>query len=470
MCGSERSVQLQYHRLEKNLTKGSPLRLIVLFSIPLLLGNFIQQLYNVVDMFIVGRTLGASALAAVGCTGSILFLIIGFAFSATAGFGIVTSQFYGANDLDGVRKSFCTSLVCSMITGVFLTAVCVTFIDDLLLVMQTPDEIYADTRRYLIIIFYGMLPLLFSNVLSNTILALGDSKTPLFFLIIACGLNVTLDYVFILWFGWGVAGAAAATVIAQLTSGILCVFYIIYKQPLLILRRRDWHLRWKDLSRSMKVGLPMGFQSSIIALGCVIVQTYLNKLGPVPVAAYSISNKIDMFACMPLMSFGIAMATYVGQNYGAGKFDRIRDGVRQCCRLSLAFSIAAAGINILFCKQFVRAFLGGGEPVVEELSQVYMSMNATQYWILSLLFIYRYSLQGLGKSFVPTVAGVMELVMRFLAAILLVEPLGFCGVSMANPLAWIGSALPLWIAYTWFIRHAPAPGSFMDGRMAPREV
>ena len=441
--------------LDKNLTQGNPIRLIILFAIPLLLGNFFQQIYNIADMFIVGRTLGANAMGAVGSTGSILFFLIGFIFGAEAGFGIVTAQYYGAKNEKGVRRSFASGAICSAFIGILLMVFGILFVDPILHLLETPEELYANARIYLLIIFWGILPLVFYNLMANMILALGDSRTPLIFLIITCVLNIVLDYIFILFCGWGVGGAAGATVLAQVISGICCLIYVWKKQPLLILKKEDWKVGWADLMHSMRIGLPMGFQASVIAIGCIVVQVYINKLGPASVAAFSAAEKVNLLALMPLMSFGIAMATYVGQNYGAGKYDRIRQGVRQCSILSLSVAIGMAWLNISFGVYFVELFVGEEDPLlpqISELAQMYMGLNAPLYWVLGLLFVYRYTLQGLGKSFVPTFAGVMELVMRIGASVLFAAPLGFGGICLASPLAWIGAAVPLGVAYFYVIR------------------
>lgn len=442
-----RSARNPIDSLEKNLTEGNPIRLIVLFAIPLLLGNFFQQTYNAVDLFIVGRTLGPHALAAVGCTGSVLFFVIGFIHASAAGFAIVTAQRYGAQDEAGIRKSFCTTLVCGAMMGGLLTLFGVLYTEEILTLLRTPPEIFQDAYRYLVVILAGLYVSVLFNVLSSTILALGNSKTPLFFLAIACTLNIFMDYLFIVHFKWGVAGAAYATVLAQLLSGLFCLVYVYRNLKFLLPRREDWRLSLQELWGSLRIGLPMGFQANIIALGCIIVQMRLNELGPLAVAAFSTANKVDLLAIMPMMSFGIAMATYVGQNYGAGKIQRIRQGVRQCSVLSLGVSVVVAGVNISFGHHMVGLFVGSAQPEILELARMYLAINASMYWVLSLLFVYRYTLQGLGRSFVPTVAGIMELVMRVLAAVFLAVPLGFGGVALASPLAWIGAAVPLMGAY-----------------------
>lgn len=442
--------------MTKKLTQGSPAKLIFLFTIPLLVGNLFQQLYSMADTLIVGRTIGVNALAAVGCTGSLSFLIIGFAQGMTSGLSIITAQRFGGGDNHGVRKSFAASIVISLMVTVALTAISVPLARPMLELMHTPPEIIEDAYRYIVLIFWGIFASMLFNLLSNIIRALGDSRTPLLFLVVACLLNIGLDFLLILKFQMGVAGAAVATIIAQIVSALLCLVYIMKKLPALRLRREDWKLTGLDFATHAKVGLPMGFQSSIIAIGAVILQFALNNLGASAVAAYTAAQKIDMVATMPMMSFGITMATYAAQNYGAGNIRRIRQGVRQCCIMSVSFSIAIAMVNIFAGKWLTSLFVGAAETEVIAMSHDYLMVNGVPYFILAFLFIFRYTLQGLGKSFVPTLAGIMELLMRTFAAVILSKSLGFIGACMSNPLAWVGACIPLILSYILVIRRLEA--------------
>lgn len=433
--------------MTKDLTKGNPIKLILLFALPLLVGNIFQQLYSMADTLIVGRTIGAQALAAVGCTGSLSFLILGFAMGFTGGLSIVTSQRFGAGDEDGVRRSVATGIIsCGGLT-LLLTAVSVPMTRPILQAIQTPPELIDDAQRYIIIIFWGIFALMLFNFLSNIIRALGDSRTPLVFLAITCLLNIVLDFAFILYFNMGVMGAAVATVVSQLISGLLCVWYIVKKLPILHLHKDSWKIDWRELWAHLRIGLPMGFQFSIIAVGSVAVQYALNKLGWTAVAAFTAAQKIDAIATMPLMSFGSTMATYTAQNYGAREFDRIRKGVKQCSLLSVGLSIVMAIVIIAAGRWFTAAFVGAGETEVISLAQIYLVTNGVPYFILALLFVYRNTLQGVGNSFIPMVAGVMELIMRVAAALILAEFMGYTGVCLSNPLAWLGACIPLSIAY-----------------------
>lgn len=438
--------------MTKDLTKGNPTKLILLFTLPLLLGNLFQQFYSMADTVIVGRTIGVNALAAVGATGSIMFLILGFAQGLTSGFSIVTAQRFGAEDFEGVRRSVTTSMMLSAVITVILTALSMSLAMSVLKIMNTPSEIIEDSYRYIIVIYGGIGACVLFNLLSNIIRALGDSKTPLVFLIIACILNIALDFIFILSFSMGVAGAAWATIIAQLLSGILCILYMIKKLPILRFHKDDWKPDRHWIVRHLKVGLPMAFQMSIIAIGTMILQAALNALGATAVAAFTAAQKIDTVATQPLMSFGVTMSTYAAQNYGAGNISRIRQGVRQCSILSVVVSLLSGAGIILASTTFVKLFVGGDQPEVIRLAKIYLIFNCSMYFMLSLLFIYRYTLQGLGKSLIPTVAGIMELIMRTIAAVFLAQSIGFAGVSMASPIAWIGALIPLAFAYFYTIK------------------
>ena len=440
--------------MAKDMTVGSPAKQILSFSIPLLIGNLFQQFYNMADAFIVGRTLGSNALAAVGCTGGLMFLILGFATGATAGMSIGTAQRFGAQDEEGVKHSFAVSALISMILTIVLTLIGVFGTRAMLTLLRTPAEIFDDAYRYFIVIVAGTISCMLFNLMSNIMRAVGDSISPLIFLIIACVLNILLDYVFILGIGMGTEGAGYATVLAQFLSGLLCIAYVKWKVPVLCISKRHFKCTAADWKQHLKLGLPMGFQSSIIALGTIVVQFALNALGTTEIAAYTAAMKLDNLGVLPLMSFGIAMATYVGQNHGANKPHRIRQGIFQCCIISVIFAIGIGIIDVCFGDALSALFLQGDDKAIA-LSHEFLIINGVCYPLLGLLFVFRYSLQGLGYSFVPTVAGIAELVMRSIAAIALTSVIGYAGTCIANPLAWIGSLTPLTLAIVPVLRKMP---------------
>ena len=442
--------------MAKDMTSGKPIKLIWNFTIPLLIGNLFQQLYNMADTFIVGRTIGVHALASVGSTGSIIFLILGFANGLTAGLAIPLAQRYGAKNYSGVKRSFYVSILISAMVAILLTILSMLFCRQILEIMQTPVEIIDGAYDYLMVIFAGIFSSMAFNLLSNIFRSIGDAKTPLYFLVIACIMNIILDVVFIAGFGMGVEGAGYATVLSQIFSALACILYIWKKIPILRLNSKDFVAESSDVREHVRISFPMAFQSSIIAIGAIIIQITLNQLGATAVAAYTAAQKIDQVAILPMMSFGVTMATFVAQNYGAKKYDRIWRGVRDCIKLSLTFAISVGIILNVFSPIFIRAFVGVGHEEVVELGAIYFITNGTMYSLLSLLFIYRYTLQGVGKTFTPTVAGIMELCMRAFAAVVLSNLYGYTGATMANPLAWLGSLIPLMIAYYLFKNKFPA--------------
>lgn len=438
--------------MAKSMTSGKPAKLILLFALPLIVGNVFQQFYSMADTIIVGRTIGVNALAAVGCTGSISFFVLGFVMGFTSGLAIITAQRFGAQDEEGIKTSFATSLLLGAAVSVLLTVAAVFLTRPFLEMLQTPPEIIDDAAAYITIIFWGIPASLLFNLASNMMRALGDSRTPLLFLIFTCCVNIALDFVFILVFHMGVAGAGVATILSQLLSGVLCMIYIMKKVPLLWVKKEHFHAGKQEIVRHLNIACPMAFQMSIIAIGALILQFALNGLGAVSVAAYTAAQKIDTIATMPINSLGAAMSTYSAQNYGANKVERIRKGVFQCILMSVSFSIIMGLVNIFAGSKLAAIFVGSGEKEVLSLARTYLSINGTFYFILALLFIYRFTLQGLGKGLVPTIAGVMELVMRTASALLLVKSFGFAGACMANPLAWLGALIPLAVAY-YMIMH-----------------
>lgn len=441
--------------MAKDMTEGSPARLILFFTLPLIAGNIMQQLYAFIDTLLVGRFLGLEALAAVGCTGSLMFLLLGFVIGLTSGLAIYTGQRYGAKDATGIRESAAACIALSFVIAVFLSIVGFFACRPLLELMHTPEELLDNATGFFSIICGGAIFATSALMAANILRSLGDSKMPTFILGCGIAINIALELLFLLVFGWGVPGAALATVVSWAIATGVFLLYIARRVPELHVRREDWRLSWSFLRAHLAIGLPMGFQATIIAFGAVILQVALNGLGPVAVAAYAAAQKVDTIAMMPMMSFGAAMAAYTAQNYGAGKFSRIRTGVRACCRMSVGFSLLAGALVIAAGPYFMTLFVGPEEVEAIRLGQTYFLVNGLTYWILSMLFIFRYTLQGLGQSIVPTVAGVMELVMRATAGLFLVEATGFLGACLGNPMAWLGSCVPLAIAYFITIRRLP---------------
>jgi putative MATE family efflux protein len=437
--------------MTKNLTVGNPALLIISFAIPLFIGNLFQQFYSMADTLIVGRTIGVNALAAVGCTGSISFFILGFVGGFTQGASILTSQRFGAGDEAGVRRSFAVSIFLSAVMTVVLTAVSVITARKFLIFMRTPAEILDGAYSYIIVIYCGIIASVLFNLFSNMMRAVGDSKTPLVILVIACVINIILDFVFILIFHTGVEGAAYATVIAQVISGLCCIPVIKKKLAVLSIRREDWRFSRLEVWQHLKVAFPMGFQLSIIAIGIVAVQFALNGLGTLVVAAATAGGKIEQLGTMPMSSFGAAMTTYVAQNYGARKVDRIQKGIFQCLGFSAVFSVIIAAVFFLAGRQLTAIFIGR-DPAVLSFAHTYLKIEGSCLILLSTLFVLRQSLLGLSDGVTPTVAGIMELVMRVFGAVMLSRYFGFVGVCWSGPLAWFGAVVPMVIAIRFHIK------------------
>jgi putative MATE family efflux protein len=432
--------------MEKDLTYGEPIKKILWFMVPIFIGNLFQQFYNFADTMIVGRLLGVNELAAVGATGSLMFVVLGFTQGCGAGFSIILSQHFGSKNEKKVKESFAVSIVLSLVIAVVVTVISFLSIRPLLTFMQTPPEIMELSYQYLSVIYLGGIGAFGFNLLSNVLRALGDSRTPLYFLIVSCLLNVFLDWFLVQIIPLGVRGAAIATIIAQSVAAIGCGLFIAYKFPLLQVKREDFKLEKQEIRRQLALGIPMGFQYSIIGLGQVALQYSLNMLGTAAVAAFTAAGKIEYFSSMPVQALGTALATFAGQNLGAKKFERIRYAFKKLLLISLLISVVMGGINWLFSAELIGLFVNHGEQAVIDLGVQVLQVNALSYWLLAILFICRFTLQGLGQSIVPTISGVMELVSRFIAAFLLSKQFGFFGLTLANPLAWLLAAIPLSIA------------------------
>ncbi|ATO46822.1 hypothetical protein C5L30_000748 [Companilactobacillus farciminis] len=430
-----------------DLTRGRPMKVIFLYTIPLLLGNFFQQFYSFIDTLIVGKTISVNALASVGATGGLTGLIIGFAQGMTSGLTILTAQKHGAHDEQGVRQSFASGIIISFWITIIFTLLALALAYPLLVVMQTPKVLIRDSFIFLEIIFAGIFSFVGFDFLGNTMRALGDSRVPLFFLIISTVLNILLELVFILYLHMGVAGAGLATVVAQTITFIILYFYIRHHIPYLILTRKDFKIDKAEIKELLHISLPMGFQSSIIAIGSIILQVMLNTLGANAVAAYTVAGRVEQIATLPAFSFGLALVNYTAQNLGAKKFQRILRGVRDGIIISVSSSLVIGGLLIVFGRAISHLFMNGAQDAVLNLVQIYYYFNGSTYFILSILFIVRYTLQGLGNQKAPTIAGIAELLMRVFAGVVLVHFFGFYGAAMANPLAWSGSVLVL--VSTW---------------------
>lgn len=421
----------------KDMTSGSTMKLILGFAVPLLMGMLFQQVYSLVDTIIVGRFLGVSALAAVGATGSINFLIVGFCQGICNGFALPVAQRFGAKDYDGLRKYVGNSAVLTIIFGGAITLITVIACRPILELMQTPADIIDLSYHYIVVIFAGIPAIMLYNILSAYLRSLGDSITPVIFLVLSAGLNIGLDLLFIVTFHWGVFGAAFATVLSQAVSGILCLILIIKKFDLLHLKREDWKLDWGYSRYLLIMGLPMGLQYSITAIGSVILQASVNTLGSTAVASMTAGSRISMFVVCPFDALGSTMATFGGQNVGAGRLDRLGRGLRSAVILGAIYSALILVVLIFFGRNLILLFVSAKEAAVIAQAKQFLVTNAAFYLMLALVNIVRFLIQGMGFSGFAVFAGVFEMVARTLVGLVFVPIFGFTAACSANPLAWI---------------------------------
>ena len=433
--------------MTNDMTKGSPLKIFIFFSIPLLIGNIFQQLYSMVDTIIVGRFVGVNALAAVGSTGSMFFLVNGMILGLTSGFAVLVSQKFGAKDEDGIKKAVSSNITLTIISTIIITAIALLSKNAILKLMNTPNNIFADANTYITIIYVGIFTQTAYNMSAGILRALGDSKTPLYFLILASILNIVLDLVFIINFKMGVAGAAYATNISQGISAILCLIYSYKKFKILRLKKEDFKVEKSYYTKHLKIGIPMGIQFSVTAVGIIIVQSAINTFGSIVIASYTTSSKVLQLVMQPLVSFGVTIATYAGQNLGAKRFDRIKYGMKIMNRISIVTSIIAGIVLFLFGKYFVMLFIENPSDEIINYARLVLNYSAVFMIFLGAIFIYRNVLQGMGESFVPMMAGVYELVARSIVAFTLPKLIGFTGICLSDPVAWIAAAVPLMITY-----------------------
>ncbi len=433
--------------MTNDMTTGNPVKLILLFSIPLLIGNIFQQFYSMADTIIVGRFLGVEALAAVGATGSLTFLVLGFVMGLSSGFSVSIAQRFGANDEEGVRHAVGNAVILSVLFTIVITTLSVLFVKPLLTMMNTPSNIFQNSYNYIIIIFLGIAAMFFYNTMSSILRALGDSKTPLYFLIVASILNIVLDLVFIINFKMGVSGAALATVMSQGISGLLCFIYTSKNFPILKLSKKHFKFDKEICKKHLSIAIPMSLQFSITAIGTIVLQGAVNSFGSTAVAANTASIKVEQLMMQPSVTFGVAMATYVGQNLGAGNIERIKEGVRKCTIINIIIGLVGGVLIILLGEQIVKIFLSDANTEVLGYAKQYFIAESFFFIPLSLIFIYRNALQGMGYTFVPMMAGLYELLARCAAAFLLTGILGYGAICVAGPIAWVSACVPLALEY-----------------------
>lgn len=436
----------------KEMTAGPALPLILKFTLPLLLGNLLQQTYSLVDAAIVGKFLGINALASVGASTSVVFLILGFCNGCCGGFGIPVAQKFGARDYSTMRSYVSVSLKLAAVMSVVIALVTSIFCADILSVMRTPENIFDGAYTYLLVTFIGVPCTFFYNLLSSIIRALGDSKTPFWFLLFAAVLNIILDLLFILIFGWGVAGAAIATVFSQGLSAVLCYIYMYRKFEILRSSPKERRFQAKLAKTLLYIGVPMGLQFSITAIGSIMLQSANNALGTASVAAFTSAMRIKMFFICTFESLGIAMATYSGQNYGAGKPERVWLGIKASGLMMLIYAVFTFAVLMLGAKYFALIFVDPSEVEILDKTELFLHVASMFFPSLGLLCILRYTIQGVGYTNLAMFSGVAEMIARILVSIYAVPAFGFIAVCYGDPMAWIAADLFLVPAFIYVYR------------------
>ncbi len=423
--------------MTKDMTEGNPLLLILKFTLPLLAGNLLQQGYNVADAAIVGRFLGTNALAGVGASSSVQFLILGFCIGTCTGFCVPVAQRFGAGDYSTMRRFVFNSFIITAVIAVVLTALCAIFCTQIVELLATPDDIFDDAYIYLLVILLGIPFTLLYNLTSSIMRAVGDSRTPFLFLAFACFANIFLDIFCITTLHWGVAGAAIATITSQLMSGVLCLVYMMKKYPVLHMEKEECHVQGDLVKNLIVMGFPMGLQFSITAIGSMVMQAATNNLGSVYVSANTAASRLKNFTMCPFDAIAAAVSTFCGQNYGAKKMDRIRQGLRQGVLAGIIYGIVIGIVVIVFGRQMSMIFVDGSETAVLDASRDMLFYSGFFYWILGILIIVRLCVQGLGYSGRAVLSGVVEMIARTVVSILCVPVWGFLAICFTDQAAWV---------------------------------
>lgn len=436
----------------KDLTQGNPMKLILGFAVPMLLGLLFQQFYSMVDAIVVGKWIGVGALASVGATSSINFMINGFCTGICTGFAIPVAQRFGAGDMKSMRKFVANIVWTAAVIGSILTVVVCLLCRNILVWMRTPADIIDGSYSYIFWIFLGIPVTILYNLVAGIIRALGDSTTPVVFLILAALLNIVLDIVSVVMIGTGVEGPAIATVISQAVSGVLCLIYMKKKFAILHMEEGEWSPDFRYIGTLLSSGVPMGLQYSITAIGSVILQASVNELGSAAVASVTAGGKVNLFFTCPFDALGGTMATWAGQNVGAGKPERVHKGLMNALLLGAVYSVLACAFLSFFGKNVALLFLDSGEAEILTNAQTFLRVNSAAYLLLLCVNVFRFCIQGMGYSLFAILAGVFEMVARSVMGFGFVPKFGFFAVCFANPLAWLMADLFLIPAYALCLR------------------
>lgn len=430
-----------------SMVKGNPIKLIILFALPILLGQLFQQVYILSDLYILGRFLGVHALAVAGAMTPIFVMAIMLSAGFTNGLCVITAQRFGANDIKQVRRSFCCGLILTAIFCCILVVSVQSHLDVILAQMNVPTDIYDDSKMFLKILIYSLIATLFYNFFAGIMRSLGDSKTPLYFLIFASVLNIIINVTMIIHFQWNVTGVAIGTGIAQTISVLFCVVYIFYKYPILKLKSRDWKMDFSFVAEHLKMAIPMSVQFSIIGLSVIVVQSICNTFGTETIAAFTSASRIEQIATTPLFSLGMAMSTYTAQNYGSRYIRRIRQGVLQCFLIMCILSLCLAGLAYYWSDVLAGIFLTNPSQEVLNQTITYIQTTSYFYFFLGMIFLFRQVLQGIGYPILPLISSIVELFMRAFAALYLATLYGYIGICFAGPIAWLGGSIVVMIGY-----------------------
>lgn len=425
----------------KDLTIGSPAKLIFYFALPIFLGSLFQQFYNLVDTTIVGHTLGSDALAAIGATAPIYGLIVGMAVGINNGFSIIVARYFGAKDITKMKNSIAMILILNFIISILFTFAGVITIKSLLEYLNTPQDIMESSYGYIVTIFYGMIITITYNMEAGILRAIGDSKTPLKYLVYSSIINIVLDIVFIVNFNLGLKGAAFATLISQFVSVVLCFNHIIKRCPELKLCKENFKLDFNLLKDLFITGLSMGFMLSIVSIGSVALQSSINNFGKDIITAHMAARKISEITMMPLGTLTTASATFVSQNYGANKLDRIKDGIKKTFLMGAVWSSFVVIVCYLFGGYIIKALTGNNQAIIIDTAVKYLKINTPFYYILAVLLVLRTSLQSIGRNFTPLISSSIELIGKFVVVGYLAPALGYFGVCICEPIIWILCAI-----------------------------
>lgn len=435
-----------------NMTEGSPLKHILLFSLPMLVGNIFQQLYNLADSVIVGRLVGSNALAAIGATSSVTFLFIALCNGIGSGGGIITSQHFGSGNEANIKKSMINTAYIMLVFPLAVGLMAFVLAGPILKLLETPEKIMADSLSYIRIMCIGIIFVSLYNYASSMMRALGDSKTPLYFLVFSCVLNVGLDFFFVYTLNTGVTGAAIATIISQLVSGITCLAYALKTNPYFKFQKEDFRFD-KDMALSIiKLGVPLSLQFSLIAISCMALQRVVNTFGEVAIAAFTATSRIEQLIHQPYQTLGSSLSTYTGQNYGANKKDRVLAGYKKSLVVMVIFTLLMLPV-MQFCGEWIMSIFVKERDVIEMGAKA-LKITCLFYIFLGMIYVVRGVLNGLGDSFFALFNGIVEVLGRFIVPVALtgIAAIGLWGIWWSAGIVWFLSGLTAWLRYKWYMK------------------